>query len=343
MTDLIGQRPWIRSIQVCALVAGVTLGAGRLYAAGTPVRASLKLAPTSAAPNARGMAHLMIQSSKRGKFTLVAAHLQGGKQYDVIVSGVKVGVMHTSRGGSGKASFSTNPGTKTALLGFDPSGGSVMVRDEDDGEDVLVGDVPDDGAGEVACCLADHEGEVECEHKTAVDCTAAGGTVGMSAGTVATSCLPDPCAATTPPGGTIVCCTNETHDDESAAECEAVSTEAQCVANGGMVVQAASCDPNPCQGTPPVNPGACCLMHSEDGESEVECKTISADACAAAGGTIPAGAASCAADPCASQGGDGGNQGDSGDDDNQGSSGGDGDSGGGGGSKSHHGSGGGND
>src|SRR5262249_10734906 len=152
-----------------------------------------------------------LHGAKRGKFSVTAARLHGGKQYDIIVAGIKVGILQTNSAGSGHTRFSTKPRGKDSLLGFDPPGPMVTVRDEDSGDDDLVGDMSDDNPGEVACCIADHEdsAEVECEELTPDECTAEGGHV-----QTATSCLPDPCS-TTPPSEEIVCCTNATHDDES--------------------------------------------------------------------------------------------------------------------------------
>src|SRR5258708_34691968 len=127
------------------MVGGVLLmGFGTLYAVGGhTAHVKQSLTPTTAAPNAHGKARLTVRSSKQSKFSVVASHLTGNAQYDVIVGGVKVGVLHTSSGGSGHALFSTQPTAKQALLGFDPRGSQVMVRDEEDGEDTLVGDIPD--------------------------------------------------------------------------------------------------------------------------------------------------------------------------------------------------------
>ncbi|HSP99388.1 MAG TPA: hypothetical protein VL049_19370 [Candidatus Dormibacteraeota bacterium] len=291
-----------RKVRFLAILGGVLLaGMGTLYAAGGhPARVKLGLAATSAAPTARGKSRLTVRGSKHGKFAVVANHLGPNKTYDLVVGGVKVGVIKTSAGGSGRASFKTTPGTRDALLGFDPRGSQVLVRDEDNGDDVLVGDMPDSDPTETACCLADgQDGETECEDMTPDACTAAGGTpIGVPGGTAAASCLPDPCATTPPDGQEIVCCTNATHDDESEAECEDVSTEAECSALGGTVVQGTSCDANPCQATPPTSVAACCVSHSGDGgTSETECEGLSAEACTALGGTAPGGA-SCDPDPC---------------------------------------------
>jgi hypothetical protein len=306
------------------LVAVVSTGVGSLYAAsGRSGHVKQTLTATAAAPSAHGKARVVIRSSSKGKFSVAASRLAGGKTFDVIVGGVKVGELHTNSAGRGRALFSTAPGNNSALLGFDPRGDHVLVRDEDDGDDVLVGDIPDDGApGDIACCFSD-DGESECEQTSAAECTAKGGTpVGVPGGTAAASCLPNPCA-TTPPPAQVVCCKNATEDDESEAECEQVENERECADDDGMVVQAASCDPNPCQAAPPADASACCVTQTDDeGETEAECRVISADACQAAGGS-PAGVASCSNDPCGGgdQGGDQGGD-DGGDDDGGGDHGG---------------------
>lgn len=278
------------------IVAGVIAAAGALYAA----QVKDNLAATSVSPpDARGKMRLRIKNSSKAKFKIVAGHLQGGRTYDVIVGGVKVGAINTSAGGNGRATFSARPGSGDALLGFDPRGAQVVVRDAEDGDDVLVGDLPDDDPAAVACCLpeSDDDGEVECEDLTADECTTQGG-----APQAVASCLPNPCATTPPADEELVCCTNATGDDESPSECEDVSTEAECSTLGGTIVQATSCDVNPCAGTPPTNRTACCVP-DDDGSGEIDCEVLSAEACKAEGGTsvgVGAGttAATCSNDPC---------------------------------------------
>ena len=288
------------------VVGGMALLVATSALASSNAKLNTKLAPTANAPAARGKAQLNLKAGKGGRFAVVGARLTPDHSYDVVVGGVKVGSFTTNGGGGGRLRFSTKPHGSDAVLGFDPRGMSVSVRDADTGDDELVADLPDDAPGDGACCIAsshDGESETECEDISSDACTAAGGTVAASA-----SCLPDPCA-TTPPSGTTVCCTNETHDDESESECEDEVSDADCAAAGGMVVQAASCDPNPCQATPPPDQFACCIAHSSDGghgghggdgggENEgPECEVKSADACAAAGGTTTT-ATSCTPDPC---------------------------------------------
>ena len=302
------------ALRLVILLGVVLTGVGTLFAVGSHTkRIKENLQATSAAPSANGKARLILKSSKNGKFSLTARHLTGNRQYDVIVAGVKVGSMNTTAGGSGRALFKTQPSGKNALLGFDPRSGPLMVRDAEDGDDVLVGDMEDDEPAEVACCVSD-DGETECEEMSAAECMAEGGVQpGVPGGTTAASCLPDPCNGTPPPAP-IVCCTNATHDDESEAECEVVESQHECAEADGSVVQATACDPNPCQSTPPPTAAACCLT---DHEGETECEVISAEACMAAGG-MAAGVASCSQDPC-------GNGDDQGEDDGGGDDGGGGD------------------
>jgi hypothetical protein len=300
--------------RLVAFVGGLILvGSGALYGAGTHVpRVKQVLKSTSNAPAAGGKVHLATRSASQGRFSIIATHLAADKSFDVIVGGVKVGVLQTSAHGGGRLSFSTHPRRRDILLGFDPHGKDIVVRDQDDGDDVLVGHFPDHHPGEVACCLAD-DGAEECESLTEAECRLEGGTpIGVPGGTAA-SCAPNPCATTSPPDDEIVCCTNATHDDENEAECEQLATEAKCANAGGMVIDAASCAHNPCKVTPPSNAAACCIAATDDdGEGETECEVVSAEACIAAGG-IPAGTPTCSHHPCRDDGG--GHHGNDGDDD----------------------------
>jgi hypothetical protein len=281
------------AVGAVALLTAATAGASSDANVQTP------LTPTASAASARGKVKLKLKTGKPGRFVLSAGRLTPGHTFDVVVGGVKVGSFSTNGGGGGHMRFSTKPHGAESVLGFDPRGMSVSVRDAQDGDDDLVTDVPDDTPGDGACCLTNGDGETECEDIAADACVTAGGTVAASA-----SCLPDPCAAT-PPSGSTVCCTNQTHDDESESECEDEISDADCAAAGGLVVQATSCDANPCQATPPANVFACCSAHSggDGGGDEsshgggLECEVRSADACAAEGGTTTA-ATSCTPDPC---------------------------------------------
>jgi hypothetical protein len=276
------------------LAIGAILGLATGAATAGTVKVRKNLTATSADTNARGKTDLSLTGGAKGKFDVKASHLTPDSSFDVVVRGVKVGTLNTGHSGSGKVRFSTRPGARDVALGFDPRGSTIDVRD-DSGDDVLVGDIPSDSVdpAEVACCLtpsSSGENEVDCEDLTADGCGAAGGTVQTVA-----SCLPDPCGNSPVPETAIVCCTNQTGDDGSASECEDRS-EAECAAAGGTVVQATSCDPNPCAPTPPTTETACCVPDSS-GSGEIDCEVTTPEACTALQGTAASGS-TCSTDPC---------------------------------------------
>jgi len=280
-----------------AVAALVVFGATSMVGAKAT---KLTMAPTLKAPTAKGRATLAVKHRGRGAFAIVAGKLAPGKSFDVIVGGVKAGSFTTNPGGSGKLKFSTNPRGTQALLGFDPRGQEVVVR-EDDGDDDLVGDMPEEeDSATGACCIPGrHEDdEAECEDMAADACTAHGGTPANTS-----SCLPNPCA-TTPPGGEIVCCIADSahgafDDEDPEVECESTS-EAECAHHGGNVVSATSCDPDPCAPTPPAARVACCV--ADGGKTECELRTP--ECCTAHGGT--ASGDTCDPNPCGGGGGGGG-------------------------------------
>jgi hypothetical protein len=281
-------------------LVGVSPGVG---GASTTTKIKSGLSATSADPDAKGQAGLTLHKSD-GKLDLKASHLSPKASFDVIVNGVKVGTLQTSRGGSGRQRFRSEPGRRDLVLGFDPRGAQLSVRNGQ-GRDVLVGSMPataDPNA--IACCVTAADGTTACQEITPDACTTANGVAN-----VATTCLPDPCVATPPPPAAVVCCINETDDDGSENECED-KTEADCAAAGGITVQAASCEPNPCTPvTPPAGDvAACCLSH----ENETECEVRTSEACTARGGTVMAGS-TCAPSPCSAGTGSGGDDGENGD------------------------------
>jgi len=240
--------------------------------------------------------------------------LPGGKLFDVVVNHVKVGTLVTGAGGQGIAKFSTSPRGHIAALGFDPQGAQIAVRDDETGDDDLEGDMSDDHPqSAIGCCLGDRgddggDGEVECENLTAAECSAEQGTP-----TTATSCLPNPCS-TQPPPTPVVCCraqsaTGAFLDDDPEVECEDDVSQAECATQGGMVVQATSCDPNPCQPTPPPNLVICCVSRGDQGDQEgdqgedvsptepPQCERLTASDCSDEGGTVSS-ATSCMPNPC---------------------------------------------
>ena len=279
------------------LVAGVAILALGLVA--VPARASHRVKQTLSATDtdqdARGRAQLVLQTDEDGKFDVIAKKLDPDHTFDVIVNGVKVGTLTTTGGGSGRARFRTSPRSNDdQLLGFDPRGATVVVRNAT-GEDVLTGTVPDDtDPNEVACCLTgDHGGEteVECEDRTADECAAEGGTVAASA-----SCIPNPCPGAPPPAEEVICCIPDQGADDTGVECED-RTPDECAAQGGTVVTAASCDPNPCTPTAPAPEIVCCVPHQGNPEEGLECETLTAQRCTDRGGTQST-ATSCNPDPC---------------------------------------------
>jgi len=246
------------------------------------------LASTGADDNAKGSAKLQVRKGSDGRFEIQVQKLDKRATYEALVNGVLVGRLTTSGGGSGRLRFRSTPrSSKDLLLGFDPRGALVVIRNAT-GEDVLAvtlggATVPD---GKVICCIPNDSGP-ECEDRTPADCTAQGGTA-----SIATSCLPNPCAGTPPPpGGDVTCCI----PDDSGPECEDRSAD-DCAVQGGVVVQAASCTPNPCASSvPPSDSDVQCCLADDSGP---QCEDRTPAECAVAGG-VNAGTGTCALDSCA--------------------------------------------
>jgi hypothetical protein len=293
------------------MLAAAFAAAGLIALTGSAMaKVSIKhtLNGTVHAPGATGQARLFLKTGSSGKFTVKGRHLPAGKTFDVVVNKIKIGTLTTNAGGSGTAKFSTTPKGRIAMLGTDPQGSEVEVRD-DQGDDVLDGEMPDDDADSaIGCCLGSQEddGEGECEDLTAADCMAKGGTP-----TTATDCLPDPCGNNPPPTGSVCCsATNSSgaaEDDDPEVECEDDTSATECATQGGMMVQG-TCDANPCQPAPPPNLVICCVSQGDQGEQEgepetepAECEHITADECMAANGMVST-ATSCDPDPCGGSG-----------------------------------------
>src|SRR5262249_22295026 len=132
--------------------------------------------------------------------------------FDVVVGGIKVGGFTTNAHGAGKAMFRTASGKgaaakvrgPTLLLGFDPRGNDVIVRDRKTSDDDLHCKFPggdDSASGACSCCGRQHDSATAppSATKTPADCAAEGGV-----STSVTSCVPNPCPPTPPPG--TVCC-----------------------------------------------------------------------------------------------------------------------------------------
>jgi hypothetical protein len=173
-------------------------------------------------------------------------------------------------------------------------GGTVVAGATSCLPNPCAGATPVDDDGDIVCCLPDDSG-AECEDRTQDACLAAGGTV-----VNATSCTPNPCAPVPPAGGDVVCCLADRGGD-GLNECEDLSADA-CTAAGGVVSDATSCMPDPCNtGTPPADEIACCVPSVTDG---FDCESRTADACTAAGGS-PAATGTCMPDPCGGTSGSG--------------------------------------
>ena len=189
--------PWFAAM---GMAATLIVGSAGLAVAASRVTQSLTA--TAHAPDAHGRAKLVLKSASQGRFRLIARGLAPSSTFDLVIGGIKVASLTTNAGGTAKAKLSTNPHAGETLLGVDPRGETVAVRDEQ-GDDNLEGDIPDDtqDAAEVACCLPE-DGGSECDTKTPEECTTEGGTVAD-----VDSCLPNPCGVP-PPGGeeSVVCC-----------------------------------------------------------------------------------------------------------------------------------------
>jgi hypothetical protein len=247
------------------------------------------LSSTGVDDDARGAVKLTVKNKSDGKFEVKGQKLAANATYDVLVDGVLVGQFTTSNGGSGRLRFRSRPHSNDALLGFDPRGAVVVVRNAG-GQDVLAVQLTDSGSvsgGDIICCIPDDSGP-ECEDRTPAECAAAGGTA-----TTATSCLPNPCAGTPPPtGGDIVCCI----PDDSGPECEDRTAD-DCALQGGVAVEATSCLPNPCASTtPPANDDVQCCLADDSGP---DCEDRTPAQCAIEGG-VNAGVGTCLPNPCAS-------------------------------------------
>jgi hypothetical protein len=277
----------IRLVPLALAIAA--LPSSTAVAAATHLRKPLT--PTAKAPGARGIANLVVRGS-RGRFGVGARRLRGDARFEVVVDTVRVGTLTTGPTGRGKARFSTPAHASDQLLGADPSGKLVEVRDED-GDDVLETEMPGDSPpGNTRCCVGD--AGAECESESPDECAVAGG-IDLGEG----SCLPNPCSTSSDEA--IRCC--QPDHDEDGPECEP-STADECSADGGTNLGAGTCDPNPCRATsPPEGEVACCVPDGTDDagdgedQTEMECEMTTAEGCAALGGTA-SGAASCDADPC---------------------------------------------
>src|SRR5262249_13558211 len=118
---------------------------------------------TGVASGAQGQASFALSGNasrgRRGKLKVVGRNLPPGKSFGISVAGVRIGTLTTNTRGSGAASFSDPRRGRAQLLGVDPRGHLLEVSD-DQGEDVLEGDMSEDmqDQGEIQCCLTDDDG-----------------------------------------------------------------------------------------------------------------------------------------------------------------------------------------
>jgi len=283
-----------------ALSLGV-LGALAAVAALTPTsalatqgssndKADVRLVSTGIDADAHGRAKLRVRSADDGRFNLRAGNLDAGATYDLVFDGVSVGSLVAESNGKARARFRSRPrSSKDTLLGFDPRGSILIVRNAA-GADVLVGDVPAGNSNasddsKIVCCVPDDRGP-ECEDRTPDACIAEGGTV-----STATTCLPNPCDTTVvPTDDDVICCL----PDDSGPECEDRTVE-ECSAQGGIVVAANSCLDNPCAAIPAVDDDTRCCLPDDSGD---ECEDRLPSECIAGGG-VDIGPGICAIDSCA--------------------------------------------
>jgi hypothetical protein len=273
----------------CAAIIAAGVLAPEAGARQPSERQKSPLVSTGVDADARGGVELQVRNASEARFEIVVEHLDARATYEVLADDVAVGQLTTNARGRARIRFRTRPRTRRdVLLGFDPRGALVTVRDVN-GEDVLAimlasASTPSDSPN-VVCCVPDDRGP-ECEDRTADECAAQGGTVSSAA-----SCLPNPCAgAPAPPATDVVCCI----PDDSGPECED-RTPAECAQQGGVIVAASSCAPNPC--APIAPPGdsdiQCCLPD----DSGPECEDRTPAECAAQGG-VNMGPGSCTPNPC---------------------------------------------
>jgi hypothetical protein len=259
------------SIIAASLLAAL-LAPARMSLARDVARIRHDLRATGADPDASGRTLTVVRGSD-GRFDLKLRGLAGGASYEIVVDGVRVAATSTSGGGTARVRFRSRPRGGDQLLGFEPRGTHVDVRDES-GEDVLEGDIPDDADPDgVRCCLAGEHDEAHCEHLTAEHCAAEGGeSLGVG------SCLPNPCAPP-PPGDDVIRCCLHDADDDDQAECES-RTPDQCSLQHGLNLGPGACDPNPCEPHPEPDTIRCC----EPDDEGIECEHRTPGACAEHGG-----------------------------------------------------------
>ncbi len=283
------------------LALGLVVGLASAAAAAVEVQRQ-PLAATANAPKAHGRARLAMKSASSARLGIFTQRLPRKTTFDVVVNGVKVATLRTNGAGNGKVRLSTAPRGNERLLGFDPRGLTLAIRNHQ-GQDVLGCHFPGHPKEKVRCCVPSSvtgsfpdQPSDTCEEVTRAQCAKAGGTE-----VDADSCIPDPCGP--PPTEKVPCCLPSSADaafcdHQPEVPCEEL-IPAECAAAGGMVVDAPTCDPNPCTPVPPPLV-ACCVstsMRHHDSEPETKCVLATEQQCIDHDGTVTD-ATSCEPDPC---------------------------------------------
>lgn len=118
----------LAGVTMAGVVAGVALVTS-LAGAGPSLKISAPLVATSAAPRAVGRAQVALKGTSTGKLEVVARRLAPDTTFDVVLGGVKVAQLNTSGSGRGKVRLRSRPHGHDRLLGFDPRGNDIVVRD----------------------------------------------------------------------------------------------------------------------------------------------------------------------------------------------------------------------
>ena len=154
---------------------------------------------------------LKVRNASNGRLVVKAQKLVSSAPYEVLVDGVLVGRFTTTAKGIGRIRFRSRPrSAKDVLLGFDPRGALLVVRD-DSGRDVLAVALADNGsrstdllhpATTAARVRGPDAGRV---HGARGD--------GVDRDVVSTEPV---CGGSPPAGGDVICCV----PDDSGPECE---------------------------------------------------------------------------------------------------------------------------
>jgi hypothetical protein len=281
--QIIATKNWDRRVALALILAGTLQAAGLALAHDRVVQRFTD----AGGSGANGRVRFTLRNDADGRLEIRVRGLAPDQTFDVLAGTVRIGTLRTTGGGSGALRFRSRPRGRDVLLGFDPRGAVITIRDAN-GNDVLVAPLPttpnSNDASKVACCKAD-DGGSECEDRTVDECMAEGGVPAAAA-----SCLPNPCDNAAPPPATkVICC----EPDDDGVECEDRKM-ADCAARGGTVVEATSCTPNPCVGVPPADVDIQCCLPDDSGS---ECEDRTPEQCAAQGGTNM-GPGTCNPNPC---------------------------------------------